>query len=143
MILSKLLRNRGGFTLVEIMIVVAIIALLAAIAVPNFMRARKRSQATRIISDLKLIDEALDMYFMERDKPRMSFVLFDDVKPYFKQGTRLYNMPERDFTGNYIFSDATEDLRIRVGISTDTFNNLSDVAPVDFWSPYLVEGQTN
>ena len=42
--LQKLNKNRGGFTLVEIMIVVAIIALLAAIAVPNFLRARKRSQ---------------------------------------------------------------------------------------------------
>ncbi len=45
--LNKLNKRRGGFTLVEIMIVVAIIALLAAIAVPGFLRARKRSQASR------------------------------------------------------------------------------------------------
>ena len=56
--LQKLNKNRGGFTLVEIMIVVAIIALLAAIAVPNFLRARKRSQATRILEDLRIIDSA-------------------------------------------------------------------------------------
>ena len=49
---------RGGFTLVEIMIVVAIIALLAAIAVPGFLRARKRSQAVRVLEDLRLIDHA-------------------------------------------------------------------------------------
>jgi prepilin-type N-terminal cleavage/methylation domain-containing protein len=45
--LNKLNSKRAGFTLVEIMIVVAIIALLAAIAVPGFLRARKRSQARR------------------------------------------------------------------------------------------------
>ena len=58
--LNKLTKNRGGFTLVEIMIVVAIIALLAAIAVPNFLRARKRSQAARIMDDLRMIDNAID-----------------------------------------------------------------------------------
>ena len=57
--LNKLNKRRGGFTLVEIMIVVAIIALLAAIAVPGFLRARKRSQASRIINDLRLIDSAV------------------------------------------------------------------------------------
>ena len=53
-------QKQGGFTLVEIMIVVAIIALLAAIAVPGFLRARKRSQASRIINDLRLVDAAVD-----------------------------------------------------------------------------------
>src|SRR6266446_3997205 len=53
-------KRREGFTLVEIMIVVAIIALLAAIAVPGFLRARKRSQATRILNDLRMIDSAVD-----------------------------------------------------------------------------------
>ena len=46
--------KRSGFTLVEIMIVVSIIALLAAIAVPNFIRSRKRSQATQILDELRM-----------------------------------------------------------------------------------------
>ena len=44
------------------MVVVAIIALLASIAVPNFLRARKRSQATRMLEDLRIIDSAIDQY---------------------------------------------------------------------------------
>ena len=66
--LRKLQTRRGGFTLVEIMIVVAIIALLAAIAVPNFLRARKRSQATQVLEDLRLIDSAIDQYAIEYNK---------------------------------------------------------------------------
>ena len=66
--LSKLNNRRGGFTLVEIMIVVAIIALLAAIAVPGFLRARKRSQATRVLNDLRMIDAAVDQYAIETNR---------------------------------------------------------------------------
>ena len=50
------------------MIVVAIIALLAAIAVPGFLRARKRSQATRILNDLRMIDAAVDQYAIETNR---------------------------------------------------------------------------
>jgi len=50
---------RPGFTLVEIMIVVAILALLAALAIPVFLRAHKRSQAGRILNDLDMVDAAL------------------------------------------------------------------------------------
>ena len=56
----KLKSKYAGFTLVEIMIVVAIIALLAAIAVPGFLRARKRSQASKILNDLRMISGAID-----------------------------------------------------------------------------------
>ena len=66
--LQNIRKNRGGFTLVEIMIVVAIIALLAAIAVPGFLRARKRSQATAILNDARIIDGALDQYAIENNK---------------------------------------------------------------------------
>ena len=66
--LNKLNKRRGGFTLVEIMIVVAIIALLAAIAVPGFLRARKRSQASRILNDLRMIDAAVDQYAIETNR---------------------------------------------------------------------------
>jgi prepilin-type N-terminal cleavage/methylation domain-containing protein len=61
-------QKRTGFTLVEIMIVVAIVALLASIAVPAFMRARKRSQATQVINDLRMIASAVDQYAVEFSK---------------------------------------------------------------------------
>jgi prepilin-type N-terminal cleavage/methylation domain-containing protein len=58
----------SGFTLVEIMIVVAIIALLAAIAIPNFVKARTSSQKTACIANLKQIDGAKATWAMEQKK---------------------------------------------------------------------------
>ena len=59
------LRGRAGFTLVEIMIVVGVIALLAALALPGMLRARKRAQASRVKDDLRLIEAAVDQYAIE------------------------------------------------------------------------------
>src|ERR1700761_8083581 len=84
------IKNRG-FTLVEIMIVVAVIALLASIAVPNFLRARKRSQATRILEDLRLLDSAADQYAIETNKISGMLPVFGDLKNYLKTGPSLYN----------------------------------------------------
>src|SRR4029453_7751098 len=89
--LSKLNRKHAGFTLVEIMIVVAIIALLAAIAVPGFFRARKRSQATRILNDLRMIYAAVDQYAIEPNRATGSTVAVADWTAYLKSGTLLYN----------------------------------------------------
>src|SRR5260221_9140944 len=97
--LQKLTRNRGGFTLVEIMIVVAIIALLAAIAVPNFLRARKRSQATRILEDLRVIDGAVDQYAIESNKGSGYTVEWTDIQKYLKTGTALYSSGGTDLLG--------------------------------------------
>ncbi len=60
----KLLRNKRGFTLVEIMIVVAIIGLLAAIAVPSFIQARNTSRTNACINNLRLIEAAKEQYAM-------------------------------------------------------------------------------
>ncbi len=98
--LQKLNTKRGGFTLVEIMIVVAIIALLAAIAVPNFLRSRKRSQATQVLEDLRQIDAAIDQYAIEFNKSANSPVTFDDVAKYIKTGTRLHSSGNADILGN-------------------------------------------
>src|SRR3954469_14614649 len=97
--LNKINKRRGGFTLVEIMIVVAIIALLAAIAVPGFLRARKRSQASRILNDLRLIDSAVDQYAIENNKSTGFTVPVTDWTRYLKAGTNLYSTG-KDILGN-------------------------------------------
>ena len=130
--LNKLNKKRGGFTLVEIMIVVAIIALLAAIAVPGFLRARKRSQASRVINDLRLIDSAVDQYAIENNKTTGSTVPIAAWTSYMKQGSLLYN------TGQDLFGQAygvqTVDSLPKVPLTT--WNTLSDVAGTAFFSPY-------
>ncbi len=124
--------NRRGFTLVEIMIVVAIIALLASIAVPNFLRARKRTQATRILEDLRLLTSAEDEYAIENNKISGMNPNFSDLKAYLKTGSVLYS------TGADLFGDTYGPFTIDsiVQVPTTAYNNLSDVAPTAFWSPY-------
>ncbi|MGC3991170.1 MAG: prepilin-type N-terminal cleavage/methylation domain-containing protein [Chthoniobacteraceae bacterium] len=130
---QKLQSRRGGFTLVEIMIVVAIIALLAAIAVPNFLRARKRSQASRVLQDLRVVDAAIDQYAIENNKITGATVSWTDVQKYLKTGSALYSNGGNDLFGNS-YSPLQVDTTPKV--STATYNLLSDVAPASFWSPY-------
>jgi prepilin-type N-terminal cleavage/methylation domain-containing protein len=134
--LQKLQTRRGGFTLVEIMIVVAIIALLAAIAVPNFLRARKRSQATRVLEDLRLIDAAVDQYAIEANLVGGAVVPWAKVQGYLKVGSKLYNSNHTDLLGGDYGADQTVD--VLPGVAAATFTALSDVAPLDFWSPFRV-----
>ena len=130
--LKKLTTKRAGFTLVEIMIVVAIIALLAAIAVPGFLRARKRSQASKIINDLRLIDAAVDQYAIENAKSTGDTVEVGDWTKYLKADTNLY-ATGKDLFGN-AYGDQTVDSIPKVPQSS--YDALSDVAPVEFWSPF-------
>ena len=62
---SKTYRNRTAFTLVEIMIVVAIIGLLAALAIPGFVKSRKQSQGRRVLNDVRLMDAAINQWILE------------------------------------------------------------------------------
>jgi prepilin-type N-terminal cleavage/methylation domain-containing protein len=130
--LNKLNKRRGGFTLVEIMIVVAIIALLAAIAVPGFLRARKRSQASKILNDLRLIDAAVDQYAIETNRASGATVNVVDWTNYLKKNSVLYNTGADLFGATY--GNQTVDSLPKA--SASAWASLSDVADANFWSPY-------
>jgi prepilin-type N-terminal cleavage/methylation domain-containing protein len=130
--LNKLTTRRGAFTLVEIMIVVAIIALLAAIAVPGFLRARKRSQASKIINDLRLIDSAVDQYAIEAAKKTGDPVAVSDWTNYLKKDTTLYATGQDLFGDNY----GPQTVDTHVSVPANAKANLSDVTDDAFWSPF-------
>ncbi len=118
------------------MIVVVIISLLAALAVPGWLRARKRSQAGRIMEDLVQLDHAVDEYAMENAKTTGVNPSFGDLRNYLKSGSQLA------ITGDDIFGDEYGPFTVDsiVQVPDGAFTSLSDVAPEVFWSPYPIQG---
>jgi prepilin-type N-terminal cleavage/methylation domain-containing protein len=82
---TKIKLPTAGFTLVEIMIVVAIIGLLAAIAIPNFVKARATSQANACINNMRQIDAAANQFALEKGKTTGATINYPgDLTPYIK-----------------------------------------------------------
>jgi prepilin-type N-terminal cleavage/methylation domain-containing protein len=79
--------KKAGFTLVEIMIVVAIIGLLAAIAIPNFVRARTTAQQNACINNLRQIDGAKQQWALETKAAATATPAVTDIQPYIGRGT--------------------------------------------------------
>jgi prepilin-type N-terminal cleavage/methylation domain-containing protein len=78
--------NRKGFTLVEIMIVVAIIALLAAIAIPSFLKSRQESRRSTCINNLRLLVHAKQQWATKEQKQQTDTPADTDLGPYLKNG---------------------------------------------------------
>ena len=96
--------KKSGFTLVEIMIVVAIIGLLAAIAIPSFVRARTTSQTNACINNLRQMDGGKDQWAIENNKVDSDTVTLADIADYIKGGT-----PDCPAAGTYSVNTVADD----------------------------------
>ena len=115
------------------MITVAIIALLAAIAVPSLVRARKRAQGVAIRTDLRLIDNAMDQYGTEYVKATNATIPFLAWRGYMKPGTRLY------LNGSSVLGDVYGDqvMGVLPAVPSTDWDLLIDACDTSFWAPYV------
>ena len=86
-------KKKSGFTLIEIMIVVAIIGLLATIAIPSFFKSRANSQQSVCINNLRQIDSAKDQWAIETRQPDATPVAAADLDIYLNGGTGSITCP--------------------------------------------------
>ncbi len=96
--ISKIRQSRAAFTLVEIMIVVAIIGLLAALAVPGFVKARKQSQGRRILNDVRQMDAAIDQWALETGQSDGATVNTTGAATYLKASWKTTDLLGNNYT---------------------------------------------
>ncbi|MCX7722356.1 MAG: type II secretion system GspH family protein [Verrucomicrobiae bacterium] len=111
--MKKTTQSSPGFTLLEIVIVVALVGLLAAIAIPNMLKARARSQANICISNLRKIQEAKQQWAFETRKPSDAVPLKSDLALYLGRSGSVDKIacpadPTEQFDNSYNINPVTE-----------------------------------
>jgi prepilin-type N-terminal cleavage/methylation domain-containing protein len=110
--------RKAGFTLVEIMIVVAIIGLLAAIAIPNFIKARATSQQNACINNLRQIDGAINEWALETGQSSGAAVASPQtVSAYIKQNANS-SVPSCPAGGTYTTTTVGATPQVSCSLST-------------------------
>jgi len=120
--------ERQAFTLVEIMIIVALIGLLAALAIPTFIKSRKQSQGRRIVNDARIIDAAINAWAMETGRSDGDSVDLAAAAQYTKSGV----ISASDLLGNSWVIQTVGASQIEIAPATK--DALSGVG-ID-WGPY-------
>jgi prepilin-type N-terminal cleavage/methylation domain-containing protein len=113
-------RHKKGFTLVEIMIVVAIIGLLAAIAIPNFIRARATSQCNACINNLRQIDAAINEWALETGKSNGATVTNPDTVSGYIKLNSAGSVPGCPASGTYTTTSVGSTPQVKCSLSTLT-----------------------
>src|SRR2546425_7300926 len=109
----------GGFTIVELMIVVTIIGLLAAIAIPNFMKTRDTSQLTAVYNNLRIIESAKDQWALENKKGTGDSTDLPALSEFLKGGT-IKQIVHEVYESNPIGSPAFATTSVRLGTYAPT-----------------------
>jgi prepilin-type N-terminal cleavage/methylation domain-containing protein len=99
--------RHSGFTLIETMIVCALLGLLAAIAIPSFLRSRNAAHRSACINNLKQIDSAIQQWATEQRKPQSAAVDFSDISPYLK-GALVCPSGGTSFSDSYSISTVAD-----------------------------------
>ena len=119
--------SEAAFTLVEIMIVVAIIGLLAALAIPGFVKARKQSQGRRILNDARQMDAAVDQWALETGQTDGAAIDTVGAATYLKTPWKVNDLLNHPFvvstvgTSQVDIAPATKSALAGVGIDWSTF----------------------
>jgi prepilin-type N-terminal cleavage/methylation domain-containing protein len=124
---NKIRNDRSAFTLVEIMIVVAIIGLLAALAIPGFVKARKQSQGRRIMNDVRQMDAAIDQWALETGQTDGATVDTVGAATYLKTPWKTTDLLNNAYTLNKVGTT-------QVAINVNTKSSLANVG-ID-WGNY-------